>query len=207
LQRLKVALPTRFAKILVYHLEHDLSFLLPEKDLLYLSRPTINHASTLAGEFIHAHLAHRKRALWNLPEDFIPLIWIEAVGFFFSKWINPKRKAENWDSIRLRLEASHPKDKGRVALLLALDHRLSEVVWLQTRRIRRSQFRPKNPGAYIDASRLAGELLGERLFQKVRSKRISWIQLLPYLKVNVDNKEFAKAYWQLLLDVERDTKT
>lgn len=202
LARLKVSLPRRFAKILRYHLEHDLSFLLPEKDWLYLSRPTINHASALAGQFIHAQLSSRKRTLWDLPEDFLPLVWSEAVGFFFSKWINPKRKAEDWDSLRLRLQASHPRDKGRMALLLALDHRLSEVVWVQTGRLRRARSRISNPGAYIEASRLVGNQLGERLFQKVRSKDISWTQLMTYLKVNVEGRDFAKSYWSLIERLE-----
>ncbi len=202
LARLKVSLPKRFVRILRYHLEHDLSFLLPEKDWLYLSRPTINHASGLAGQFIHSQLASRKKTLWDLPKDFIPLVWTEAVGFFFSKWINPKRKAEDWESLRLRLEASSPKDKGRTALLLALDHRLSEVVWVQTGRLRRSRYRVADPGAYIEASRLAGNQLGERLFQKVRSKDISWTQLMVYLKVNVENRDFAKTYWALIRRLE-----
>lgn len=202
LARLKVSLPKRFGKILLYHLEHDLSFLLPEKDWLYLSRPTINHASALAGQFIHAQLAERKRTLWDLPQDFVALIWVEAVGFFFSKWINPKRKAENWDSLRLRLEATSPKDKGRMALLLALDHRLSEVVWVQTGRMRRSRYKVRDTGAYVEASRLAGNQLGERLFQKVRSKDISLQQLMTYLKVNVEGPEFAKMYWNLIRRIE-----
>ena len=206
LSRLKMTLPKRFAKVLVYHLEHDLSFLLPEKDWLYLSRPTINHASALAGQFIHAQLAHRERAMWDLPADFVALVWIEAVGFFFSKWINPKRKAENWDSLRLRLEASHPKDKGRMALLLALDHRLSEVMWIQTKRLRRRSYNPKSLDAVVEASRLAGDLLGERLFQKVRSKRISLQQLLSYLKVNLDGEQFGKFYWNLIREIEHDQK-
>jgi len=202
LSRLKLSLPKRLNKILVYHLEHDLSFLLPERDWLYLARPTINHASALAGQFIHAQIAHRKRALWDLPKDFPALIWTEAVGFFFSKWINPKRKAENWDALRLRLEATAPKDKGRMALLLALDHRLTEVVWIQTRRMRKRGYRPKDVSAYVEASHLAGELLGERLFQKVRSKRISLQQLMAYLKVNVDGADFGKFYWNLIRDIE-----
>lgn len=206
LSRLKLSLPKRLNKILVFHLERDMSFLLPEKDWLYLARPTINHASALAGQFIHAQLAHRRRALWNVPKDFPALIWTEAVGFFFSKWINPKRKAENWDSLRLRLEASSPKDKGRMALLLALDHRLTEVVWTQTRRLRKPGFRPKSLTAYIEAAHLTGELLGERLFQKVRSKRISLQQLMGYLKVNVDGPGFAKFYWELIREIERGEK-
>lgn len=202
LSRLKVSLPKRFARALLYHLEHDLSFYLPEREWLYLSRATINHASALAGQYVHSSFSQRRRTLWDLPNDFLPLVWIEAVGFFFSKWINPKRKAETLESIRMQLSARRPKDKGRKALLLALDHRLSEVVFVQTGRLRARRFKPRDLDAYLEASRIVGSMLGERLFQKVRSRTISLRQLMSYLKVNVEDKSFAKFYWELIRQIE-----
>jgi hypothetical protein len=204
LARLKVSLPKRFSKALVYHLENDLSFFVPERDWLYLSRATINHASSLAGQFVHAQICRRRRTLWNQPVDFLPLIWIEAVGFFFSKWINPKRKAETLESIRLQLAVRQPTDSGRKALLLALDHRLSEVVWVQTGRLRRARYKPREMAAYLEASRVIGSMLGERLFQKVRSGTVSLAQLMSYLKVNVETKTFPDFYWHLIRELEHD---
>jgi hypothetical protein len=203
LAKLKLSLPKKNSHGLKYHLEHALSFYLPEKEWMYLSRATINHASGLAGQFIHAHLSRRKRTLWNLPEDFLPLIWVEALGFFFSKWINPKRKADTLESIRLRLAAG-ARDDGRKALLLALDHRLSEVVWVQTGRMRRPRYSPRELPAYFEASRIVGSMLGERLFQKVRSRTILPKELMSYLKVNVENERFADFYWRLIRDLEHD---
>lgn len=202
LSRLKLTLPKRFSKALVYHLEHDLSFYIPEKEWLYLSRATINHASALAGQFLHAHLSRRTRTLWDLPADFLPLIWIEALGFFFSKWINPKRKCETLDSIRVQLSARDPKDEGRPALLLALDHRLTEVVYFQSGRLRSKRYKPRRASAYFEASRIVGGMLGERLFQKVRSGTISLRQLMSYLEVNVEDKDFSKFYWNMVRNLE-----
>lgn len=204
LARLRLTLPPRQKAALIYHLENDQSFFLPSRDWLYLSRPTINHASTLAGQYMHAHLCRRRKNLWDLPRDFLPLIWVEAVGFFFSKWINPKRKAETLESVRMQLEARHPKDRGRKALLLALDHRLSEVLWVRTGRLRRAQYQPRGAPAYLDAARIVGSMLGERLFQKVRSRTISLPKLMSYLKVNVDGPEFEEFYWKLIRDIEHD---
>jgi hypothetical protein len=185
-------------------LEHGLSFYIPEKEWLYLSRATINHASSLAGQFVHGSLSHRKRTLWNMPNDFLPLIWIEALGFFFSKWINPKRKADTLESIRLQLSARRSMDDGRKALLKALDHRLSEVVWVQTGRLRRPRYSPRDLSAYLEAARIVGSMLGERLFQKVRSRTISFAQLMSYLKVNTEGKDFAEFYWELIREIEHD---
>lgn len=204
LSRLKASLPKKFSRILLYHLEHDLSFLVPERDWLYLSRATINHASALAGHFVHAQLCRRKRTLWNQPQDFLPLIWTEAIGFFFSKWINPKRKSDTLESIRLQLAARQPSDRGRQALLLALDHRLSEVVWVQTGRTRSSGYKPRDKFAYVEASRIIGTMLGERLFQKVRSGAISLAQLMSYLKFNIDQKEFNDFYWRVVREIDKD---
>lgn len=204
LARLRLSLSAKQEKALVYYVENDLSFYIPQRGWLYLSRPTINHASSLAGMYVHGVLAKRKRTLWNLPDDFLPLIWVEAVGFLFSKWINPKRKAETLDSIRLELAARHPKDKGREALLLALDHRLSEVLWVRTGRLRRSRFKPRQMSAYLDAARILGSMLGERLFQKVRSRTISLAKLMSYLRVNVEGASFVKFYWRLIRETEPD---
>jgi uncharacterized iron-regulated protein len=196
--------PAAQEKALVYQLEHDLSFFVPRKGWLYLSRPTINHASSLAGQWLHAQLCHRTRALWTMPRDYLPLIWVEAMGFFFSKWINPKRKAETLESIRLRLAAQHPKERGRKALLLALDHRLSEVLWVRTGRLRKPKYKPRETVAYLDAARINGSMLGERLFQKVRSRTISLTKLMTYLRVNVERQDFAEFYWQLIAEIEHD---
>jgi len=204
LGRLRLSLSPKQERALVYHVQQDQSFFIPQKGWLYLSRPTINHASGLAGQFVHAHLSRRQGTLWNLPQDFLPLIWIEAVGFFFSKWINPKRKAESLDSIRMRLAVDDPKERGRKALLLALDHRLSEVLWVKTGRMRRTRYKPREYSAYLDAARILGSMLGERLFQKVRSRTISLPKLMSYLKVAVDRKDFAKFYWKLIREIEHD---
>lgn len=204
LGRLKLGLAGKQEKAFIYHLEHDLSFSIPQRGWMYLSRPTINHASALAGQFVHAQLSRRQRTLWNLPKDFIPLIWVEAVAFLFSKWINPKRKAETLESIRLRLAGNHPEERGRKALLLALDHRLSEVLWVQTGRMRRARYKPHDMAAYLDASRILGSMLGERLFQKVRSRTISLTKLMSYLRVSVDGKNFIKFYWKLIREIEHD---
>ncbi len=199
---LRKFVPARLAKIVRYHLYHNLSFYLAERDRLYLSRATINHASALAGQFVHAHFSHRRRTLWKLPADFLGLTWVEAVGFFFSKWINPKRKAETLESIRMQLAARKPEERGRQSLLLALDHRLSEVVYVQTGRLRARRYRPKEPDAYIEASRILGSMLGERLFQKFRSGSISLPKLKSYLRENVEEKNFADFYWNLIRQIE-----
>lgn len=190
------------SQMMRYLLEHDRSFMLPS-GLLYLSRPTINHAAALSGQYVHAQMCERTRPLWNLPSDFYGLIWTEGVGFFFSKWINPKRKSENLDSLRLQLQAAAPSDQGREALLLALEQQIALVLWLKSKRLRTPSFKPKQKFSYVEAARILGSVLGEKLYQKVRGGAISLHDLKALLRLNVESAEFVDRYWSILDRVER----
>ena len=205
-RRLRKSLSAPLEKILRYYFEHDLSFLLPERDWLYLSRATVNHATGLAGLYVHAQLCGRTRALWNFPRDFTGLIWTEAVAFFFSKWINPRRKADTLESVRLQLAARHPRDQGRRVLALALDQRLSEVIYSATARVRPRRMKSPPAGAFIEASRVLGSMLGERLFENVRAGVISLPRLMTYLKINPEHPEFGEFYRRITVELSRERK-
>jgi hypothetical protein len=56
-------------------------------------------------------------------------------------------------------------------------------------------------------------MLGERLFQKVRSRTISLTKLMSYLRVNTGGgasasgkrkQDFAKFYWQVVREIETE---
>ncbi|NJL24685.1 MAG: hypothetical protein HC902_05630 [Calothrix sp. SM1_5_4] len=87
---------------------------------------------------------------------------------------------------------------------MALDHRLSEVVWVQTGRMRRSRFVSRRRDTYLEAARIVGSMLGERLFQKVRSRTISLPRLMSYLKIKVEDEGFQQSYWRIIRELERD---
>jgi hypothetical protein len=201
LSKRRWSLPKGETRGILAHLKNDWSFYAPAGGWLYLSRPTINHASTVAGFFVHAHLSARHRSCWDMPKDFLALVWIEAVGFFLSKWINPKRKADTLDSLRRKLEAQRPKDKGKKALALALEHRLREVLWCQTGKLRGHTVQGLRLEDYLQAAHILGAMLGERLFQQVRSKRISRPKLLRWLRQPHD-ESFATFYWETVRDLE-----
>src|SRR5262249_10564184 len=150
---------------------NDRSFLLPAKGLVYLSSPTLNRAAHMAGEDLHACLSGRRAPLWNGMDDWEALLWVESVGVFFSKWINPKRKARD-------LALLSPKDRGRSALQLALDQRMSDVVWVKTGRRRAVRAIPRRRLDILEGARILGSQLGERLFHAVRGGEISAAQIV-----------------------------
>jgi hypothetical protein len=142
-------------------------------------------------------LSRRKRAPWRFPADFRALIWVEAVGFFFSKWINPRRKADSLESLRVQLAARHKPAVVRRVLSLVLDQRLSDVVYGETERVRARRTRRGGAGVFVEAARVLGTMPGERLFQKVHSGQISLPRLMSYLKMDVEDARFDQFYRRL----------
>lgn len=190
-------------KIAVYHVRNDLSFFVPSTGVFYLSRLTINHAATLAGIYLQSKLSRRKRLLWSLPEDFLALIWTEALGFFVSKLINHKRKAETLQDINKQLNVISPHDRGREALLLVLDQRMSELVELHGRgRQRQSRFSPRQKQSYLAASRILGQMLGERMYLAYRAHRLDARTMVGYLKKDVDSADFPEFYMKVVKRLE-----
>jgi hypothetical protein len=198
LKNLKKNLPRKFWPLLQYHLTNDRCFLLPEKGLVYLSSPTLNRAAGLAGEFLHVQISGRKTLLWDGLKDFDALIWIETIAFFFSKWINPNRKSETQDTLRFQLVQLSPRDRGREALLLALDQRLSDVLFIRNGRRRPLRLRPRKKLVILEAARILGGILGDRLFAEVRSKNLKLSEVCDWLRFPVESEEFGEFYRRLL---------
>ena len=192
------------------------SFYLPSKGVFYLSRATLNHASELAGQYVHAKLSQRTRPLLDMPRDFEAAIWRDAVGFFVSKLMNPQRRGETLLDARARLAALSPGDRGHEALLLALDQRMSELVAAhsaagaghgshrtsirsarQTRvRVRRS---PRRKASWREAARILGAMMGERLYAALRSRSISLDGVVDLLRMSVDSPSFARKSYPALV--------
>src|SRR4051812_42201792 len=68
------------------------SFFAPKGGLFVLSSPTVNHAASLFADYIQSRLTGRNQPLWDMPKDFVGLIWVESLCFFVSKLINHRRK-------------------------------------------------------------------------------------------------------------------
>ncbi|MCB0343292.1 MAG: ChaN family lipoprotein [Pseudobdellovibrionaceae bacterium] len=194
--------PPGLQTIAEYSIRNDRSFYLPKSGLFYLSRHTINHAASLAGQYVHAKLCKRQRLFWQVPQDFLGLIWIEAVGFFVSKLINHKRKAETVRDLKNQLAVTSPDDHGREALLLALDQRMREVIAVHTDRFRPLKVKPRRKASYIEAARLLGHMLGEKLYLSYRNGRISGDKLLEVLSQDMSHPNFDQFYLSMVKRLE-----
>ena len=186
-----------------FHLAHDLiqsdqCFYIPQEGFFYLARITVNHTASLAGKYIHAHLCGHKKILWDFPKDFLKLIWIEAMGFLLSKFVNPKRKAQTLISMKRQLQAFDPDDLKREPLLLTLDHKALEILRIYGGTESPQTYIPLKKSSYIHGAHFIGEILGERYFVLYQNKKIDRMGLKETLTFKLNDKNFEAFYFNQL---------
>lgn len=188
-----------FEQKAVSHLvANDQSFLLPSMQSAYLSRLSVNHAANLAGQFVHAQISRRTENHLRFPQDFLPQIWIEGVGFFMSKLLNPKRKSETLQSLKLQAQNQMEMKFSRGALMRALDQRMSELVAFNLGRLRPPKKRRSSLGCDLEATRILGHMLGERIFIAFEEGRQSIEDLKQLFRVSLDINRFTDFYYETI---------
>ncbi len=186
------ALERRFAQDC---LKSSQSFLLAKGGLAYLPNPTINSAASLAGLYLHAKLSRRQRSLIRFPGDFRASVWVEAISYFISKLVNHNRRSETLSGLQSKLQIKRPSNERNVeALRLALDLRLSEIVKSTSGRERKMSFQPRRKSSYVEASRILGGMLGERLYLAYRSRKLNRERLVQWMKKDPAAKDFDQFY-------------
>lgn len=172
-------------------LRAGLRFFLPQGGIAYQPKATINSAAAIAGLYLHARLSGRKKSLWNFPADIRAQVWCEAVSYFISKTINHSRRSETLAGLQNKLRT---RSENAEALRLALDVRLSEMARLRSGRARALQIRPRRKSSYIEASRILGGMLGERLYLAYRSRKLKPDTLVTWLKCDPGSRAFLDIY-------------
>lgn len=178
------------------------SFYVPELQLGFLARPSVNHAAQLAMSIIHAQISGWRAFPQATPEDFLKMIWLEAVQYFGSKLINPKRKTDTIQDLRAALASRSPLDMGEEALKIALHQRMKEVLFLTGQNSKLTPARPRRTASYREAARLLGGMLGEKLYTGFRKKLMSTDAVLRLFRRSVDGPGFTEFYFELLEIVE-----
>ena len=126
------------------------------------------------------------------------------MGYFMSKLVNYRRKTESIQDIRAMLTVTHPNDKGREALQLSLDQRMRELLASQPKELEKWGFEPKRKASYLEASRILGQMLGERLYNKYRKEKLNLKELQILLRQEVGGLSFLESY--LMLQVKLSKK-
>lgn len=180
----------------------EMSFYLPEVAAAYLARGTVNHAASLAMQYVHAQVSGRKLLSAEMPQDFLRWIWIEAVAYFGSKMINHKRKTDTIADIKASLSHKGPQDLGKEAMQLALAQKMHELMVITGVPQHRLLAKPKKKASYRLAASLLGGMMGERLFGGYQKKLVSSGSVVSFMKKPLDNANFEAAYYGILEVVE-----
>lgn len=199
---LESSLPAKQQRSAERHILLGKCFYLPIVGVGYLGRASVNQAAEVAGQFIHAKLCGRKIQFGEMPKDFERMIWIKAVGYFLSKLLNPKRQAQTLIDLRSELESSSREGESRQTLVLALNQRMSEIIWVQQGRRRTTKNLPRHESRFEQASRILGDMMGERLFLAYQSNRVKRSQLMNWLKQPIEHKDFGSFYADLVSELE-----
>jgi hypothetical protein len=183
------------------------SFFLPRLGLAYLGRTAVNSAAELAGQYIHSKLCEREINFGEMPHDFERMIWVKAVGYYLSKLINPKRQAKTMADLQSELLDSKNLNESRQILSLALDQRMTEVIWIVEKRRRSRQGRSIPKSSYHQATRILGDMLGERLYLAVQSRRITRAKLMKLMRFDIGSESFHSFYMKLVAELEPVAKS
>lgn len=189
-------------KILELMIEEERPFFLPQIGVAYLSRMSVNHAAALAMHYIHSQCCHLKAWHLEMPRDFSRLIWLEALSYFGSKLINPKRKTETLLDLRKMLASKNPRDGGKEPLKLALAQKMSELSYLTQRDGQRFQFIPRKKSSYLTAATLLGGMMGEKIYTGFRQKVLDLKTLQSFLYRDWTLESFIPSYYEIIELVE-----
>ncbi|MDJ0762499.1 MAG: ChaN family lipoprotein [Myxococcota bacterium] len=149
--------------------EAEESACIPKMNAIYLATLSINHAAEEA-----AHYLRYSVSPGDPPEAFRDRLYFyvlnEAVAFFSSKVINPKRKTDHQGKLRqidaeARKRGGKPRPDERAAAF-ALDHLMLE----RGSRLRKRKLRSiSSPIVFNAAAHMLGYMLGDRLYYGMTS--------------------------------------
>ncbi len=194
------------------------SCFLPEPSVLYLSDLSENRAAEKAAQLVAVKIDSTPSG-WVYGESgdpkeiFYRLALWEAIGFFGSKVINPKRKCNQYGDFealigrmrRQRLKESL-KNQREVAIQL-LAHRAYELRRIKTGKggggPRKLYKLP--PRQYFLAACRLGQILAHRLYEAMASERISMDTIRGlFSPLSKDAKAGESRYWELVKIVRHE---
>ena len=178
---------------------------IPELQVAFLARLTVNHVSKVAAQYIYFKQNGYVETLGDPKKDFLKLIWLEMVTYLCSKIANPKRKSDTLQDIRAALQKEQFDDRGKQALMLALNQKLSEMRFVSTGKVRSNapiQTKNLNHKCYMTASQILGGIMGEKFYYALHKKHIKLPADGRIIFKDLRAKHFTEAYYEALELIE-----
>lgn len=198
-------LPLLLRKRILENIHEGQSFFIPELQKAYLSRLSVNHVSRVAAQYIYFLQKGFSKTILDPKKDFLKLIWLEMVTYLCSKFANPKRKSDTLQDIRSALQKEQFDDRGKEALMLALNQKLIEMQFVSLGKIRNfNSLRTQiyNKKSYTMASQILGGIMGEKFYLALTKKQLKLPADARVIFKDLNTVHFAESYYESLDFVE-----
>ena len=192
-------------KMAIESVQEGISFYLPELEVGYLARYSVNHVTRVAAQYIFFKEGVFLKSILDPKKDFLKLIWIEAVIYFFSKVKNPKRKTDTFQDIRNALQKEQFDDRGKEALMLALTQKLTELQFLSQGKLRAldmNLLKKYSRRSFSISAQILGGIMGEKMFYGFNNKLIRLPLNKTIIFKNLQNSSFSRIYYESLEIIE-----
>ena len=171
------------------------SYAIPEAGVVYLAQLSLNHISEEASHFLHYICAGAGREPADLIDSFYARCLEEALGFFGSKVINPKRKCDHRRDFAE--DAERFRDQG-IALIDGESYRLARFV-LEHKSLEQGKVSKGEPWLkaiyaqdhemFHRVTHALGYILGDRLFYGLKRNRIGKDEIREMFHERFDEEE------------------
>lgn len=190
---------------IIENVQEGYSFYIPELECGYLARYSVNHVIRVAAQYIYYKEGAYTKTIVDPKKDYLKLIWLEAVIYFFSKVKNPKRKTDTIQDIREALQKEQFDDRGKEALALALTQKLSELQFLSNGKIKNMNdavFQKYSKRSFFVSAQIVGGIIGEKLFFAFNKRLIKLPINKSLIFKNLQIPMFNKVYYESLEMIE-----
>ena len=145
------------------------SFCLPRADAVYLAGASVNHAAEVAAEYLWHEASEDDGDERGLVDGFYARALEQALGFFGSKVLNPRRKCRHARELSRQLTGGSAREREVAGYVLAHQRferggRAPEV---------RAVYGSRDPELWGQVTRGLGQILGDKLYYAMLRGTIS----------------------------------
>ncbi len=182
---------------IVKMLSRNKGFFFPEKNIIYLSRIDINYASEEAGQYLHHQLSGGYKGTISTFDAFYCRAISEAIGFFCSMLINPKRKVSQLPDYTVLLSQNTmqkrkiAREKKVAEYILKHDILSSENIVSNLIPHTLKKISPEDVRYYFHISNELGHIVGSRLYHMHINDIFTKKEFLELLKTPLSDRRVA----------------
>ncbi len=194
-------LPAALRRRIVESVQDGNSFYIPELEIAFLARLSVNHVSKIAAQYIYYMQGGFKKTVSDPKKDFLKLIWLEMVTYLCSKFANPKRKSDTLQDIRSALQKEQFDDRGKEALMLALNQKLNEMRFISSGKLKNMNiFQTKiyNKKSYVTAAQILGAIMGEKFHFALNKRHLKLPLDKRIIFHDLQASKFTESYYEAL---------